>query len=51
MATSYPNEASPHLCQKLANNNMLYSIEAHPSWPVYADVLNHLSLDIQYGET
>ena len=34
---------------------MLQIIEAHPNWPVYADVSEHpapsLHLDAQYGQT
>jgi len=35
------NVASPSLHRKAATNNMLQIIEAHPNWPVYADVLEH----------
>ena len=29
------------LCRKVATDNMLQIIEAHPNWPVYADVFEH----------
>jgi len=29
------------LCRKVATDNMLKIIEAHPNWPVYADVFEH----------
>jgi len=35
------NVASPSLHRKAATNNMLQIIEAHPNWPVYADVFEH----------
>jgi len=33
--------APPSLCRKLATDNMLQIIEAHPNWPVCADVFEH----------
>jgi len=34
--------AQPSLHHKAAsNNNMLQLVEAHPNWPVYADVFEH----------
>jgi len=35
------NVAPPSLCRKAATDNMLQIIEAHPNWPVYADVFEH----------
>jgi len=35
------NLAPPSLCRKAATNNMLQIIEAHPNWPVYADIFEH----------
>jgi len=32
---------SPTLCHQAATDNMLQIIEAHPNWPVYADVFEH----------
>jgi len=36
--------APPSLHRKAAADNMLQIIEAHPNWPVYADVFEHPSL-------
>ena len=33
--------APPSLCRKAASDKMLQIIEAHPNWPVYADVFEH----------
>jgi len=33
--------ASPSLRRKVSTDNMLQIIEAHPNWPVYADVFEH----------
>jgi len=41
----------PSLRRKAATDNMLQIIEAHPNWPVFADVLHGLHLNTQYGET
>ena len=35
------NVAPPSLHRKAATDNMLQIIEAHPNWPVYADVFKH----------
>jgi len=35
------NVAPPSLRRKAATDNMLQIVEAHPSWPVYADVFEH----------
>jgi len=35
------NVAPPSLHRKAATDNMLEIIEAHPNWPVYADVFEH----------
>jgi len=35
------NVVSPSLHRKAVTNNMLQIIEAHPNWPVYADVFEH----------
>jgi len=37
------NVAPPSLCRKAATDNMLQIIEAHPNWPLYADVFEHPS--------
>jgi len=56
MASS-PNVAPPSLCHKAASNKMLQIIQAHPNWPVYADVFEHLQYllglppDAQYDQT
>ena len=47
--------ANVSLCPKLPIDNMLHSIQVHPSWLVYADAFHchfyvwHLS--VQYGQT
>jgi len=47
--------APPSLRRKASTGIMLQIIEAHPNWPVYADVFKHhlhgLHLDAQYGQT
>jgi len=35
------NVTTLSLCHKVATDNMLQIIEAHPNWPVYADVFEH----------
>jgi len=35
------NVTPPSLCSRAATDNMLQIIEAHPNWPVYADVFAH----------
>ena len=51
------NVASPSLHRKAASDNVLQIIEAHPNWPVYADVFEHppprlaSRRPIQYGQT
>jgi len=35
--------APPSVCRKVATDNMLQIIEAHPNWPVCADVFEHSS--------
>jgi len=35
------NVAPPSLHRKAATDNMLQIIEAHPNWPVYADIFEH----------
>jgi len=35
------NVAPPSLRRKAATDNMLQIIEAHPNWPMYADVFEH----------
>jgi len=35
------NVAPPSLHRKVATDSMLQIIEAHPDWPVYADVFEH----------
>ena len=35
------NVTPPSLCSRAATDNMLQIIEAHPNWPVYADVFEH----------
>jgi len=35
------NDAPPSLCCKVATDDMLQIIKAHPNWPVYADVFEH----------
>jgi len=37
------NVSSPSLCRKAASDKMLQIIEAHPNWPVYADMFYHQS--------
>jgi len=33
--------APPSLCRNAATDNMLQIIEAHPNWPLYADIFEH----------
>jgi len=40
------NVAPPSLHCKAASDKMLQIIEAHPNWPVYADVFEHLPLKL-----
>jgi len=35
------NVAPPSVRRKVATDNMLQIVEAHPNWPVYADVFEH----------
>ena len=35
------NVAPTSLCRKAATDNMLQIIEAHPNWPMHADVFEH----------
>jgi len=41
MAASAQQFAPPSLHHKAATDGMLQIIEAHPNWPVYADVFEH----------
>jgi len=43
-----PVMAPPSLRHKAASNKMLQIIEAHPNWPVYADVFQHPPLQLAY---
>jgi len=36
------NIAPPALCRRSATDKLLCNIEAHPNWPLYADVFDHL---------
>jgi len=40
------NVAPSSLRHKAASDKMLQIIEAHPNWPVYADVFEHLPLKL-----
>ena len=35
------NIAPPRLRRKVATDNLLATVENHPEWPLYADIVNH----------